>query len=220
MTTSVTDPATSGTVETAPMIGMGSADHCPNCDAAMATDQRYCVECGNRRGKPRFSMNTAAAAAAPASAQPAGRRFSPDATLLLGLAILILALGTGVLIGNSGSSSNLAGKPYRFTINNGSGGGGTAAATGSPTTGSGSTGKSSKSSGSKTANLSGKIARNVNIHAFHTKAQKKAAVTKQLDQTTKLGNGKQIGSEKTTIGSPCTDNTVGCVNGKYTGSYF
>ena len=35
------------------MVAAGG-DQCPNCGASMAPDQRYCLECGHRRGDPRL----------------------------------------------------------------------------------------------------------------------------------------------------------------------
>ena len=53
------DPATPGS---APLPPAGSAsmtsgardERCAECGAPMASDQRYCVECGERRGEQRF----------------------------------------------------------------------------------------------------------------------------------------------------------------------
>jgi hypothetical protein len=91
-----------------------SASRCASCGATLAADQRYCLECGERRatvsdflraGPPR------AAAAAPPGSRPPGP--SPQAplprsnalTLLAGIGVLLLAMGVGVLIGRAGSSS-------------------------------------------------------------------------------------------------------------------
>src|ERR1700743_3780334 len=38
------------------LVGMASPDRCGECGAEMAVDQRYCVECGNRRGPARFTL--------------------------------------------------------------------------------------------------------------------------------------------------------------------
>ena len=74
----------------------------------MAADQRYCLECGQRRGDPRLPfmdavvlMDTVIKGPQRASAAPATRRrrWSPNATLIAGIATLLLALGVGVLIG-------------------------------------------------------------------------------------------------------------------------
>ncbi len=81
---------------------------CAECGAPMASDQRYCVECGERRGEPRFPAVIDDADTAPSpAAVTAGRRsrLSPNSTLIAFVGTLLLAMGVGVLIGRSGSSS-------------------------------------------------------------------------------------------------------------------
>ena len=71
-------------------------------------DQRYCVECGERRGDRGCRSWTARARrrprrlAPPPAAAAAGRRAASGATLIAGVGTLLLALGVGVLIGRSG----------------------------------------------------------------------------------------------------------------------
>ena len=81
-----------------------AADRCANCNAPLASDQRYCVGCGERRGKARFSFEALTAPPAPAPA-PARRRWIPHVSssfsFITGVATLLLALGVGVLIGHS-----------------------------------------------------------------------------------------------------------------------
>ena len=36
------------------MAAFGGNESCPNCGARMAADQRYCLNCGHRRGEPRL----------------------------------------------------------------------------------------------------------------------------------------------------------------------
>jgi septal ring-binding cell division protein DamX len=94
--------------------GLPDAGACPACAATLAADQRYCLECGERRpatseflrsGPP--SAQTPPPARPPiasVAAEPAGR---PNQMLLLiaGVGVLLLAMGVGVLIGRAGSSS-------------------------------------------------------------------------------------------------------------------
>jgi hypothetical protein len=65
------------------------ADRCPNCDAPMAADQRYCTECGQRRGQPRLPFmdgrtrpaavaGAAAKASKPASGAGTAGKSSPS----------------------------------------------------------------------------------------------------------------------------------------------
>ncbi|HXV51939.1 MAG TPA: zinc ribbon domain-containing protein [Solirubrobacterales bacterium] len=78
---------------------------CPNCGAPMAADQRYCLNCGNRRGAPRVGPNAtppAAQGAAPATAESAKAQRQSDVSPLaavIGIALLGGMLLIGVLIG-------------------------------------------------------------------------------------------------------------------------
>jgi hypothetical protein len=90
-----------------------SAEPCPNCGAAMADDQRYCLECGQRRGDPRVDyrrMLRATPAPAPApEATGALSRARAGWTLPVALgtiACLLLAMAIGVLIGRSGNGES------------------------------------------------------------------------------------------------------------------
>jgi hypothetical protein len=98
-----------------------------SCSAPLATDQRYCLECGERRlpmssilagGTPTGASASGASAQARSTpaAPPAGSRppqgpFVDGAaqrnnalTVIAGVGVLLLAMGVGVLIGRSGSS--------------------------------------------------------------------------------------------------------------------
>jgi hypothetical protein len=93
----------------APSFTASVGDRCPNCEAPMSGDQRYCTECGERRGKPRLPFmdgRTRPAAAAAVAATPLRSsrfRASSSTALIAGIATLLLAMGVGVLIGNSGN---------------------------------------------------------------------------------------------------------------------
>ena len=84
-------------------------EQCSACGAAMASDQRYCVECGERRGAARVPLMdglTERAREAPAARRaPRRPRMSVDSTLIAGIGTLLLAMGVGVLIGRSGNTS-------------------------------------------------------------------------------------------------------------------
>jgi len=92
-------------------------DRCPACNVTLAPDQRYCVECGERRGAPRLPFTDGAtqhAQQAPGSQPRPGRtRSSVNSTLIAGIGTLLLAMGVGVLIGRSGAGSAIksAGSP-------------------------------------------------------------------------------------------------------------
>ncbi len=125
----------------------------------MSSDQRYCVACGERRGRPRFSLPATGTADAPPSTElapvsaslpaPRGPRASSGTTIVAGVGTLLLALGVGVLIGrNSASTVNArpvqAAAPTVVTVGGGAGTGTTAARPTSKTAK-----KSAKSKGTK-----------------------------------------------------------------------
>ena len=91
-------------------VGATVGDRCSACGTPLATDQKYCLNCGERRGKPRFAPGTTAApaAAAPAAASPPPRRqrFSSSTALVAGVGTLLLAMGVGVLIGHTDNGSS------------------------------------------------------------------------------------------------------------------
>jgi len=142
------------TLETLP--GEPIAEHgepCRRCGAAMAGDQRYCLNCGNRRGGPRVdpleflggsngngSVNGTANGASEVPPAAPKRDVSPlaavGAVAALGAILLI-----GVLIGKGNSSTpTTAAAPQIVTV------GGTAA----PTDASGSTGADSSTAAATT----------------------------------------------------------------------
>jgi hypothetical protein len=93
-----------------PLLGAGPGQGCAACGAAMAADQRYCVECGERRGAPRVSLLEGPAQrpreSPPQSAPSPQRRTVPvNSTLVAIIGTLLLAMGIGVLIGRSGNTS-------------------------------------------------------------------------------------------------------------------
>ncbi len=104
----------------------GAVEPCPQCGAPLAADQRYCLNCGRRRGEPRLDFSrhlpdqrpAAAADAKQAAATPAAaapeqgrqRDFAPLAAAG-GIAVLGLMLLVGVLIGRSDSDPSAAPAP-------------------------------------------------------------------------------------------------------------
>jgi hypothetical protein len=119
-----------------PVLGARHSQGCGACGAAMAADQRYCVECGERRGAPRVSLLEGPAQrpheSAPQSAPALQRRIAPvNSTLIAIIGTLLLALGIGVLIGRSGNTSVKSPPAQVVTI---SGGPATGAAATTPTT--------------------------------------------------------------------------------------
>ena len=92
-----------------------ATETCASCGAPLAGDQRYCLECGERRLTPSSVLASGPPPSGPpaaAAAPPAPPLASNDApprgsavTLIAGVGVLLLAMGVGVLIGRSGGSS-------------------------------------------------------------------------------------------------------------------
>lgn len=216
-----------GTVRT-PIAGSG--DNCPNCGSSLAPDQRYCLACGQRRGDPRLPFMDAvvfmesakqpapAEAAAAAAPVPDRRPFmSANASLVAGVATLILAIGVGVLIGrsgDSGSSNAAAPAPQVITVGEGGGGGG-----------GGATENSAASKGS-TGAAGGKAGAAKPTTATKKKAKKKletgsSGTTKAVEEVYEPASGVKIAPPKQQLGGECDPSVAGCGdNGKFEGTFF
>jgi hypothetical protein len=106
---------------------------CPSCGAALAEDQRYCLNCGQRRGEPRVDFRqhldskptateepeaavNAAAPAAPLPLEKPQRDYAPLAAAG-GIAVLGIMLLIGVLIGRgTGTETSSAPPPQVVTV--------------------------------------------------------------------------------------------------------
>jgi hypothetical protein len=94
----------------------GAAEPCLACGAPLADDQRYCLECGERRFPMSSVLLGGPAVGAKAPPDPEGTPPPPATspadgagrgnavTVIAGVGVLLLAMGVGVLIGRSGSS--------------------------------------------------------------------------------------------------------------------
>jgi hypothetical protein len=113
-------------------------DRCPACNVTLALDQRYCVECGERRGAPRLPFTDGAtqhAQQAPGSQSRPGRtRSSVNSTFIAGIGTLLLAMGVGVLIGRSGAGAALKSASPAVQVVTIPGGAGAAASSPEPQT--------------------------------------------------------------------------------------
>jgi len=147
-----------------PALG-GQGEPCAGCGAPLAADQRYCLECGQRRAEPRVDFRRYMSGPPPAEggAPPQGpqppqatatpepkkpeRDFAPLAAVG-GIAVLGLMLLVGVLIGK-GNNSTTAPAPAPVIVRGDTGGAdSTTADTGSSESSLGGSKKaSSKSSG-------------------------------------------------------------------------
>jgi SPOR domain len=113
----------------------GSSQSCAACGAPFAADQRYCLQCGERRVPvSSFLQAGPPAAAAPPSVpplppSPPGARQeglaarNPALTLIAGVGVLLLAMGVGVLIGRSSSSAPRSAPAQVVTVGSAASGG-------------------------------------------------------------------------------------------------
>jgi hypothetical protein len=180
-----------------PSLIAAVGDECVNCGARLAPEQRYCVECGERRGQSRLPFAGALEQRAQAPPPPPrrGPRLTANGALIAGIGTLILALGVGVLIGRSGnnSGSKNAAAPQIIRVPAGS-------ATGTGTTtasAAGSGAKSTKSGAGKAASSKSK---------------------KPIIQQTVQKKGSNVPPPAVKVGSP--GHGKGYKNGKFTGDFF
>lgn len=216
------------------MAAFGGNDSCPNCGAQMAADQRYCLNCGQRRGDPRLpfmdavvfmeSMSSPGGGAGtpppPPSEPKSSNRMNANAALIAGVATLVLAIGVGFLIGrsgNNGSNNAAAEAPIKvIEVGGGGGGEGTKEAASEESSGKKESGK--KKGGSKKSA----------IKSEGDKATKKAEAgaaegthgqTEAVEKVLHTENGVELETE-VEVGGSCKEGTAGCANGKFEGNFF
>jgi len=215
------------------MAAFGGHDNCPNCGARMAADQRYCLNCGHRRGDPRLpfmdavvfmeSMNAPAGGATPPpppDESKSSNRMNANAALIAGVATLVLAIGVGFLIGRSGhDNSSQPAAPQIIKVGGGGEGGEVEEST-APETETG--GAETKAGGEKGG---GSSATSSN--------PSKGKGTKETEENAEEGaNGVSKATEEvlhpetpqaktgTQVGESCEEGTAGCENGKFEGNFF
>lgn len=188
-----------------------SGDQCASCGALLAADQRYCLECGQRRGDPRLPFMDAVvlmdAVQRPQQAPPPPPKkkrtgVSPNAALIAGIGTLLLALGIGVLIGRSGSHEVASTAPAAPIVIHSGGGEESATASKGKTTTGGGTAANAKTKKQKEA------------------AQKAAEAHPAAEEVIKPTNGVKLAPPKTQLGDPCSNSEAGCENGKFEGTFF
>lgn len=129
-------------------------EECRGCRAPLAADQRYCLNCGRRRGASRVDLEALGAAPAPGASgapvpAPAAPAPPPAAwtpmTIVGGIAVLAVVLLVGVMLGNDKNQDpvQVAAAPAAATVADTT----TATKTGDKVA-STDTGKSTKDSGS------------------------------------------------------------------------
>jgi hypothetical protein len=188
---------------------VAAGDRCSACGAPLASDQRYCLACGERRGKTRFPMAAAAApAVVPAAASAATRRthVPSAAALIAGIGTLLLAMGVGVLIGrtNSNNTTPVATRasPVQVITVAGSG---------------------SRGSGAPTASRPGRPAKAAAAKTAAASKPKTVIVTKQVAAKASAAAAKVLGGN---INTPPTvtmgqsGHGPGFTNGRFTGQFF
>ena len=188
----------------------------------MLADQRYCLECGHRRGDPRLPFMDAvvfmdaakqpqpAAAGTATAAPPSERRpfMSANASLVAGVATLVLAIGVGVLIGRSGDSGSNAAAPAPQVIRVG-GGAETA-----------STAKANE--GSATVSKGGGKSKSATTKKAKEKTETGASgATKATEEAYKPAAGVHFAKPEQQLGGECDPKVAGCsANGKFEGNFF
>lgn len=204
----------------------GGGDNCPQCGSALAKDQRYCLVCGARRGDPRLPFMDAVvfmdAVKQPhpgvqgesgKPTPPPSRRplLSANASLVAGVATLVLAIGVGVLIGRSGDNSGSEAAASPQIIRVGGGGGEVEEEASGGSAGSGKK-KNAGSSGGK------------GDQAVKAKAKEKLETGSNgvPDAVNEVFESKEKFTKPTQkVGESCEKDAAGCGNnGKFDGSFF
>jgi hypothetical protein len=205
----------------------------------MAADQRYCLNCGHRRGDPRLpfmdavvfmeSMGAPAGGAGaapppPAAEQPSSNRWNANAALIAGVATLVLAVGVGFLIGRTGheGSAQQAAAPQVIKVEGGGGGGGeeTAAAAPEESTGKEKGGKSKGKSkkGGKTAIKTEDTGKATQKAEANVK-EGEHGQTEAVEQVLHTESGVELETE-VEVGGKCKEGAAGCDGGEFTGNFF
>ena len=212
-----TQPATPAGAAPIQTSAVSGGDQCAHCGAPLAVDQRYCLQCGQRRGDPRLPFMDAVVLMdavrrteqGPPPPPPAKKQrggISPNAALITGIGVLLLALGLGVLIGRSGNDSTTASAPAApqvITVNEGGGSSGGAEAGGGeskgPSTGSTKAPKSKKEKAAKA---------------------KEAETQAGAEEVLKPSGDVKLPPAKVQPGGKCESGAAGCKNGEFTGEFF
>jgi hypothetical protein len=187
-------------------------ERCPSCGAPMSNDQRYCLECGQRRGDPRLPFMDAVvlmnAVKQPQQAPPPAQKktrtgISPNTALIAGVATLLLALGVGVLIGRSGNHAIADTAPAAPIVIHGGGGeeSSTASTKGETSAGGGAASKA-KTKKQKAA------------------AEKEAEAHPAAEEVLKPSSNVKLAEPKVKVGGKCEQGSAGCEGGEFTGNFF
>ncbi len=200
----------------------GGGDVCANCGSSLAPDQRYCLACGQRRGDPRLPFMDAVVfmdaakhpqtLAPPAPPSPPDKRpfMSANASLVAGVATLVLAIGVGVLIGRSGEGDSGSANQTPQIIRVGGSGGEAETGTGTEAGGAGSAESTANQPKSKT----------------QAKAKEKtktgsSGTSKATEEAYKPKAGVKLAPPEQKLGGKCDPSVKGCSkSGEFDGSFF
>ena len=191
---------------------MQSGDNCASCGTPMAADQRYCLQCGQRRGDPRLpfmdavvlmdAVNRPAQASPPPPKKERRTGVSPNAALIAGVGTLLLALGIGVLIGRSGHqefAQTAAAAPQVIKV--------------------GGAGEEAGATASK-GNTTGGGAANAKTKKQKEAALKEAETHPAAEEIIKPKNGVKLAPPTVKPGDKCEEGAAGCEGGEFTGNFF
>lgn len=187
-----------------------AAEQCPNCQAYLAANQRYCLACGTRCGEPRLpfmdavtfmnAMQATPEATVAAAPKPDQRRISPNVALFATIGVLLLAMGVGVLIGRLGNHSVASAPLAPQVIELG---------------GSGTTGPKTAATEGGGAKIGGSSKKAT------PKALKKAANSGEgAEEVLKPASGVELPKANAKVGESCKEGSAGCTNGEFTGEFF
>jgi hypothetical protein len=212
------------------MAGLGSNESCPNCGAQMAADQRYCLNCGHRRGEPRLpfmdavvfmeSMSAPGGAGGatpppPPASSDKDSRWNANAALIAGVATLVLAIGVGFLIGRSGhEGSTQAAAPQVIKVEGGPGGG-EKESSGKEKNGNSKGGKKKGGRSAPNAKNGGKATKKAEANSEEGDHGATEGVEKVLHTA---GNVKL--ETEVEVGGECEEGTAGCEGKEFTGNFF
>jgi hypothetical protein len=202
-------------------VPAAGGDQCPACGSPMLADQRYCLECGQRRGDPRLpfmdavvfmdaAKQPAAAEAAAAPPSPPDRRpwMSANASLVAGVATLVLAIGVGVLIGRSGEGgSQPAAQQQVLTV---------------PAGGAAEASTSSKASKGSAAGAKGSKPKSATAKKAKKKTEvTKSGATKATEEAYPVNPNVHLAEPEQELGGKCDPSEAGCnSSGEFEGNFF
>lgn len=181
----------------------------------MAADQRYCLECGCRRGDPRLPFMDAVVfmgatkragepAPSPLPPREPRSRMTANASLIAGVATLVLAIGVGVMIGRQGESGGATAAAPAPQIIRVGGAGGEGGATAARPSESGGAVKAAKAKQGKE----------------QEKAVDSSGTSEAAAEVLKPAGDVKLPPPTVKPGGKCEGGAAGCEGGEFTGDFF